>query len=520
VTSGSTLALTPGTTSLAPGAGANTEPAPLRDVRPLATTTALARAGAGYFDWLDHVWPAAGCTHPIRLYGEMTSVNTRTGEILASAPTTTMPDGVIYKACGNRRTSACPSCAETYRRDAYQLIRSGLIGGKTVPPSVANHPAVFATFTAPSFGPVHTRHVRRHVCSDKTRCACRPEPCHARRDAPACEHGQALACFTRHTPGDELLGQPLCLDCYDHDHHVIWNNSAGELWRRTKQAIQRHLNHTARRRGLPRVRVSHGKVAEYQARGSVHFHALLRLDGVNPLDPTTLVPPPAGITVADLDEAVRYAATAIGYTTDPHPEHPAGWPITWGEQLDVRVITLTGDGSVTDAMVAAYLAKYATKSTEVTGHASRRLNTVTVGLYADAAGTHTERLIAACWRLGEHDDFARLRRWAHMLGFGGHFLTKARRYSVTFGVLRDARVTYRRSQDNGPEYDQQRLWCQDDVDDETTLVIGRLTYAGTGWKTTGDALLANSAADQARAWQQAGRDEIQEHYAADASEAA
>jgi hypothetical protein len=44
-----------------------------------------------------------------------------------------------------------------------------------------------------------------------------------------CEHGQALACFTRHTPDDDLLGQPLCLDCYDHDHHVIWNNQAGEL---------------------------------------------------------------------------------------------------------------------------------------------------------------------------------------------------------------------------------------------------------------------------------------------------
>ena len=163
---------------------------------------------------------------------------------------------------------------------------------------------------------------------------------------------------------------------------------------------------------------------------------------------------------------------------------------------------------MTDAMVAAYLAKYATKSTEVTGHSSRRLNSATVGLYANAAGTHTERLIHACWHLGEHPDHARLRRWAHMLGFGGHFLTKARRFSVTFAALRAARVTYRRSQDNGPEYDQQRLWCQGDVDDETTLVIGRLTYAGTGWKTTGDALLANTAADRARCYRQAAREEL------------
>ena len=39
-----------------------------------------------------------------------------------------------------------------------------------------------------------------------------------------------------------------------------------------------------------------------------------------------------------------------------------------------------------------------------------------------------------------------------MLGFGGHFLTKARRYSVTFTALRQARVTYRRHHDTGPDY--------------------------------------------------------------------
>jgi hypothetical protein len=84
-------------------------------------------------------------------------VDTATGEILATLDTGTLPDRVIYTACGDRRASVCPACAETYRRDTYQLIRAGLAGGKGVPESVAIHPAVFATFTAPSFGPVHTR---------------------------------------------------------------------------------------------------------------------------------------------------------------------------------------------------------------------------------------------------------------------------------------------------------------------------------------------------------------------------
>ncbi|MFL6056134.1 MAG: replication initiator [Actinoallomurus sp.] len=168
---------------------------------------------------------------------------------------------------------------------------------------------------------------------------------------------------------------------------------------------------------------------------------------------------------------------------------------------------------MTDAMVAGYLAKYSTKGTEITGHASRRIAAVTVRLYADPNGTHIERLIQAAWDLGEH--WESLRRWAHMLGFGGHFLTKARRYSITFAALREARVIYRRTQSQGPDYDQDRFDRQDDLDTETTLIVGRLTYAGTGWKTTGDALLANTAADQARRQREIGREELAHEQAAE-----
>ena len=244
--------------------------------------------------------------------------------MLHTTHTSDLPDGVIYKACGNRRTSVCPSCANRYRLDAYHVIRCGLIGGKGVPEQVATHPAVFATFTAPSFGPVHTRPVRLHTCTDKAACRCQAQPCHARREAITCPHGQPMACFTRHTRDDPRLGQPLCLDCYDHDAAVVWNNQAGELWRRTKQAIERRLNiELAQRRRLPYgVRVAHGKAAEYQARGAVHFHVLLRLDGLDPDDPGRLLPPPPGLTVADLEDATRQAAAWITFTTPPHPASP------------------------------------------------------------------------------------------------------------------------------------------------------------------------------------------------------
>jgi hypothetical protein len=51
-------------------------------------------------------------------------------------------------------------------------------------------------------------------------------------------------------------------------------------------------------------------------------------------------------------------------------------------------------------MVAGYLAKYTTKSTEVTGHRSTRLDPDNVYDYANFGGDHIQRLIAACWKLG------------------------------------------------------------------------------------------------------------------------
>ena len=166
---------------------------------------------------------------------------------------------------------------------------------------------------------------------------------------------------------------------------------------------------------------------------------------------------------------------------------------------------------MTDLAVASYLAKYSTKGTEVTGHASARITPDNLDLYANPNGTHPERLIA---RLLEQSaptpGYASLRRWAHMLGFGGHFLTKARRYSVRFSDLRQARIRYRRSQNTGPEHGPIRT--ADHTDDETVLIIGTFSFAGTGWKTSGDALLANTAADQARKRRQAGRDELADEY--------
>ncbi|MEU5791125.1 replication initiator [Micromonospora purpureochromogenes] len=581
----STLDLTPRTFP-ARGVGSNADTTAPVYAYTAAGSAFIRATQPDYFGWLDHIRAASGCTRPIRLAGQLLTVEQATGRVLDAQHTDAMPDAAIYKACGNRRARVCPACAQTYQRDAFQLLRAGLVGGKGVPETVAEHPAVFATFTAPSFGTVHARVVKRHTCGNRRRCDCRAEPCHARRDAGPCDHGRPAVCWARHEAGDHVLGQPLCLDCYNHEHQVVWNLFSGELWHRTKQAAQRWLAKLARRRGIPcvevvtasgtirkvaPVRLSPGKVAELQTRAAVHFHAIARLDGVDPADPDAIVPPPAGFTVADLIDAFTHAAEQITFLTPSHPDRPQGWPIAWGDPakgLEIRPISTSGTGDVTDSMVAGYLAKYATKSTEATGHTSTRLTGDTIGDHADPDGDHTARLIDACWRIGRPtgtpvplserprdprprpgfvdpwqcldcgthtrypacptcaaerqaaldaqpakpataNPYARLRRWAHMLGYGGHFLTKARRYSVTFQLLRDTRAAFRRHEhEHQADEHTGTLRAVDHPDETTTLVVGTLTFAGVGWHTSGDALLANTAAAMARERRTTGREEL------------
>ncbi|MFE7199496.1 replication initiator [Pseudonocardia alni] len=475
-------------------------------------TALLRRAGSrDHRRWLDHTAATRGCVRPVRLTGELHDVDTTTGAITRTRHTHELPDGVIYVPCGDRRASVCPPCAETYRADTYQLIRSGLVGGKGVPHTVAGHPAVFATLTAPSFGPVHTRVVNPRTGQVR--------PCRPRRNATPCPHGRLLTCTQRHTESAACLGRPLCLDCYDHAHHVVWNGWAGELWRRTMIALNRALRPLTKLHGT-KLRVSYGKVAEYQRRGVVHFHALIRLDTVDPDDPDAILPPPDTITPARLAELVAGATRATGFDTPPYADTGHTWPITWGPQTDIRAVTHGLDsGAITSDAVAAYLAKYATKATEPAGlPITGRLTADLVEHYADAH-THLGRLIAYARQLGTrpadwtsdddraawHDTYGRLERWTHMLGFGGHFATKSRRYSTTHTRLRAERRTWRRTSRTDH---WRRHHGDDDQDlDDTTLVVCRLTLAGIGWNSTADAQLAADAAARAREHRALAREE-------------
>jgi hypothetical protein len=294
-----------------------------------------------------------------------------------------------------------------------------------------------------------------------------------------------LSCPDRHARDDAKLGEPLCPDCYDYTGAVLFNACAPELWRRFTIIVRRALARQAGMTGralAAQVRVSYAKIAEYQRRGVIHFHAIIRLDGS--AGPTTF--PPSWATLDLLAAAIAQAANAVHVDLPAAPSLPAR-TLAWGRELDTRPVTTTGD--LTDGKVAAYVAKYATKAAECTGTLDRRITP------ADQLDTlpirdHARRHIAACIRpskLPGLEDL-RLAAWAHMLGFSGHFSTKSRTYSPTLGALRADRAAYQRAQAIA-------AGLLPDLDNDTTLVLARWSFAGRAHLPDGPSLAMAAGPD-------------------------
>jgi hypothetical protein len=382
-------------------------------------------------------------------------------------------EGEMFTPCGNRRSAVCPACSDRYAADAFHLLRAGLSGGhKQVPTSVAERPRVFLTLTPPSFGPVHTRRITRTGAAI---------PC---------------GCGERHHPDDPRIGGALHPESYDYTGSVLWQAHAGPLWHRFTIALRRAL---AVRLGVPGrlfgevARLSYAKVAEYQRRGLVHFHAAIRIDG--PAGPADSCPP--GITSVVLREAILEAAGAASVTIT----RPDGDPLDarWGAQLDIRDITATAaeqvtddSGQISEARLAGYIAKYATKGTGKTEAADRPIPSEEHIAYLGLSAHH-RRIVETCWQLGglQLYEELNLRKWAHMLGFRGHFLTKSQRYSTTFGAIRRERHLFQIA------YTLNELGHE--VDDlAEVLVINDWRLVGIGHQTEAEKELAEAIGERAR----------------------
>ena len=129
------------------------EPVRVGELLPGVLGELVDRAGHGYDRWAEQVAATGYCAHPVRLRGRVEHADPLTGEVRTVYSTDREPDATLLKACGNRRVSVCPSCSATYQADSFQLLAAGLRGGKGVPETVAGHPRLFVTFTAPQLRP-------------------------------------------------------------------------------------------------------------------------------------------------------------------------------------------------------------------------------------------------------------------------------------------------------------------------------------------------------------------------------
>jgi hypothetical protein len=230
------------------------------------------------------------------------------------------------------------------------------------------------------------------------------------------------------------------------------------------------------------VRLSYVKVAEFQRRGSVHLHALVRLDALC----DEVCAPPERFTAELLATALELAARRVAAPlAGPHTGIVNR--IHWGRELDVAVVT---DKDAGRRRAAAYLAKYSTKSTEDHGVLDHRLRAgIPDGLELPG---HLRSLVESAWRLGDEPARRelRLRAWAHTAGYRGHCLTKSRRFSTTFAVLRANRQEWRVT--------DKRAAAQQFADVNTDGIVSEWTFVGMGYTTAGDAWLAESIAEEER----------------------
>jgi len=189
--------------------------------------------------------------------------------------------------CQSRVRSQCPSCAELYRGDWAAIARSGVFDGP-----VQDFRFYLLTLTAPSFGRVHR--------------------------VPKLEGGRVgrCGCGVVHTVADaDLRGVPLDLASYDYAGLVAWNRDSGLLWDRTRRRLRDYW-----------PSVEFFAVREWQDRGALHLHALVRIA-------RSEAPRPAV-----LGDAAR-TATAFSLVE--------GVLVSWGELGDCQAFRADGDAAKT-----------------------------------------------------------------------------------------------------------------------------------------------------------------------------
>ena len=288
--------------------------------------------------------PSAAAPNPSASTGHTATVDATTGDVLRSYTTANEPTGSLLTACGNRRASRCPACSRLYAADTYHLIRAGLSGGKSVPDDRPRPPP-------------RLRHPHRPLLRP------RPQPPH-HRGGQASGPAAAATATTRQTPRLGHAAEPG--DLRLHGRGAV-NAHAGALWAPLHHLpaprARRRARHDAEGRPNAVLRVSFAKVAEYQQRGLVHFHAVIRLDGPDGSTP----PPPAWATVAVLTDAITRRRAGSG---SPSTRTPSGHANSPGASSSTYARSPPSAPTPNSPIRRwpRYVAKYATKCADALRH--------------------------------------------------------------------------------------------------------------------------------------------------------
>jgi hypothetical protein len=318
------------------------------------------------------------------------------------------------------------------------------------------------------------------------------------------------------------------------------------LWSRTGTSITRalaNLTGTTVRATDKTVRASFTKVAEYQQRGVIHLHVVIRLDARRH-DGVTMLPP-APFNNPDL--LASAVITAITRTTVPDLLTP-GTRIGWGPQSVVRVITNTpdntnrdehdnndgDDGTRTALAVASYVSKYVTKdvprSVPEFSSASESpyvldwdsTDPFTAPTPVDSPEQrrreHWERLAETCRDLARRSvdtkaSVLNLPAKVYGIGYPDRAVSRSRTYSASLAALqqerRDHQATRAARNENTPN----------PTTGGGTVPVGTWGYMGYGWANNGETawtkarsrerldMLAEARAERARQRRHQARDD-------------
>ena len=285
---------------------------------------------------------------------------------------------------------------------------------------------------------------------------------------------------------DGALGQALCADCYDYEAAVLFNAGVSELWRRTTIYALRALGSLAgmsAREAARRLRLSYVKVVEFQTPG---------------LGP----PPRAGpgrrprrrARRGTRGDRRRHAGCSPPHRGEQGERTPARCRCRSPDDLGTPDRYRRGRRRGRGPPAGCGLRR------EVRDEGLGRARRARPPPQVRRSRRDSEAARAPprdWWRPRGRSPISRRSPtttcglWAHTCGFRGHFLTKSRRYSTTFGELRAERQRWRLAALARPVH-RTREASPDEA------VVREWRYEGSGYLTAGDACLARNLEDELR----------------------